>query len=153
MAVYMSNCLYLIHTTLSLYEFTEPALEKLDAQMQAHMDTLVDQQAGQFLLKVGLMNCYTASQAGTKLTEEELSALQNTTSRLTQFLSTPDTALLEQLTLLSSNRVRDSVRHRAMELFLAAYEQIYSSVAVAVGAEKCSELLMHSPQQARSLIE
>jgi hypothetical protein len=33
MAVYMINCIYTIHSLLSLYEYTDSKLEKLDAQV------------------------------------------------------------------------------------------------------------------------
>lgn len=33
MAVYMINCIYTIHSLLSLYEYTDKKLEKLEAQV------------------------------------------------------------------------------------------------------------------------
>lgn len=33
MAVYMINCIYSIHSMLSLYEYTDKKLEKLEAQV------------------------------------------------------------------------------------------------------------------------
>ena len=33
MAVYMINCIYTIHSMLSLYEYTDSKLERLDAQV------------------------------------------------------------------------------------------------------------------------
>lgn len=33
MAVYMINCIYSIHSMLSLYEYTDSKLEKLEAQV------------------------------------------------------------------------------------------------------------------------
>ena len=152
MAVYMTNCLYLIHTTVSLYEFTEIALEKLDAQMQAHMDMLVDQQASHFLVVTGLVDCYKMSQAGEQIIPEALTALQSTNSRLTEFLLSPDTFLLSQLDMLSSSRARNSLRKRSIELFLTAYHQIHSSIVAAVGADNCSQYLQHTPEQAQTIM-
>ena len=34
MAVYMINCIYTIHSMLSLYEYTDKKLEKLEAQVK-----------------------------------------------------------------------------------------------------------------------
>ena len=34
MAVYMINCIYTIHSMLSLYEYTDKKLEKLEAQVR-----------------------------------------------------------------------------------------------------------------------
>jgi hypothetical protein len=36
MAVYMINCIYTIHSMLSLYEYTDKKLEKLEAQVTAN---------------------------------------------------------------------------------------------------------------------
>ena len=152
MAVFMVNCLNLIHNTLSLYEFTEPALEKLDAQIQAHMDALVDQQASHFLVVGGLVDCYKLAQAGEQLSSEVVSALPKSTSRLTELLSSPDSFLLSQLDMLTGSRSRDTLRQRSFQLFLTAYQQIHQSLEAAVGSGNCSQYLQHSPAQAQTLI-
>lgn len=151
MAVFMSNCLHLIHTSLSLYEFTEPALEQLDAQMMAHMDTLVDQQASQFLQVVGLVDCYSSLQDGSLLSENQITALSNIGAQLTSFLSAPDTSLLPQLSLVSNTAVREVVKKRSVELFLRAYEQVYDAIT-AIDPLKATTTLPHSPLQAKTLI-
>uniref|UniRef100_A0A2C9JCY9 Conserved oligomeric Golgi complex subunit 6 n=1 Tax=Biomphalaria glabrata TaxID=6526 RepID=A0A2C9JCY9_BIOGL len=58
MAAYMVNSIHLMNTTLSLYEFTDARLEMLNAQTEAHLDTLVSEQASYILNRVGLAQMY-----------------------------------------------------------------------------------------------
>ena len=79
MAVYMINSIYTIYTMLSLYEYTDQKLEKLEAQvniffsirdkilkrrsnknnkMEAHLDTLINEQAYYILTKTDLLDAY-----------------------------------------------------------------------------------------------
>jgi hypothetical protein len=58
MAVYMVNCVYTIHSMLSLYEYIDEKLEKLDALIEAHIDTLVNEQAHFVLAKTDLLEVY-----------------------------------------------------------------------------------------------
>jgi hypothetical protein len=37
MAVYMINCIYTMHSMLSLYEYTDTKLEKLEAQVSVFL--------------------------------------------------------------------------------------------------------------------
>lgn len=58
MAVYMINCIYTIHSMLSLYEYTDKKLEKLEAQIEANLDQLVNEQAYYILSKTDLLDAY-----------------------------------------------------------------------------------------------
>jgi hypothetical protein len=58
MAAYMINCIYTMHSMLSLYEYTDKKLEKLEAQIEAHLDTLVNEQAYFILAKTDLLDAY-----------------------------------------------------------------------------------------------
>ena len=58
MAIYMINCVYTIHSMLSLYEYTDLKLEKLEAQMEAHLDSLINEQAYFILTKTDLLDAY-----------------------------------------------------------------------------------------------
>jgi hypothetical protein len=62
MAVYMVNCIYTIHSMLSLYEYIDEKLEKLDALIEAHMDTLINEQAHFVLTKTDLLEVYKSIQ-------------------------------------------------------------------------------------------
>ncbi len=62
MATYLINCLYAMHSTLALYEFTDQRLEMLAAQIAAHQDTLVNEQASYVLSMVSLIQVYSITQ-------------------------------------------------------------------------------------------
>lgn len=53
-AAFMINCLYRIQNVLTLFEFTDARIEMLDAQVDAHVQTLVHAQAHFFALRCGL---------------------------------------------------------------------------------------------------
>ena len=56
MAVYMINCLYRIQSALTLYDDTDQRVEMLEAQMEAHLDTVVHHQVTHMLTKGGFLN-------------------------------------------------------------------------------------------------
>ena len=152
MAVYLINCLYLVHSNVALYEFTELALEKLEGQIQAHLDTLVTEQAAYLLGKVGLFESYTSLQNG-ELTDEVLAPVKEQSKKLiTQFFSAPDSSLLPQLSLLTSGKFKADAHHRAIELFVNAYRQVYDALKEKLGEDKLTNVLPHSPEQVNDLI-
>ncbi|MGH0159715.1 UNVERIFIED_CONTAM: hypothetical protein FKN15_058372 [Acipenser sinensis] len=53
MATYMVNSLYMMKTTLALFEFTDKRLEMLEFQIEAHLDTLINDQASYVLTRKG----------------------------------------------------------------------------------------------------
>ncbi len=150
--VYIINCLYVIHSTVSLYEYTETALEKLDGQIQAHLGTLINHQASYILNITGLANIHNCVQDGNEIGDSLLESLKmDSGNKLSKFLSNPDCSLIEQLILVSSGRYRDAIRKRSIELLLNAYDEIFRSVSTKVG-DKITEVLPHTPQQARELM-
>ena len=153
MAVYLINCLYLVHSTVSIYEYTELALEKLDGQIQAHLDTLVNEQAGYILAAVGISDCFNTLQNGGELTDAMINGLQQEIgSKLAHFLSAPDSSYLPQLSLLARSKFKEETYQRGIMLFLSAYEQLFNTVVIKLGEEKTSTIFPHSPGQAKSLI-
>lgn len=153
MAIYIINCLYIVHSTVSLYEYTELALEKLNGQIQAHVEALADHQAGYLLNICGIAEAYDSVKNTGKISEETLEGLKTDAgNKLAQFLSSPDSSLLPQLGLMSSGRNRDEIRKKAFELFINAYEQVYNIVIEQSGKDKVSSILPHSPTQAKDLI-
>lgn len=62
MAVYMLNCMYAIYTCLSLYEFMDERLERLQAQSDAQIDTLTSEQASSLVANLNLGPIYTILQ-------------------------------------------------------------------------------------------
>lgn len=62
MAVYLLNCMYAITTCLSLYEFMDERLERLQAQSDAQIDTLTSEQASSLVANLSLGPIYTILQ-------------------------------------------------------------------------------------------
>lgn len=62
MAVYLLNCLYKISSTLSLYEYMDQRLERLQAQSDAQMDTLTSELASSLVANLNLGPIYTILQ-------------------------------------------------------------------------------------------
>ena len=152
MAVYLINCLYLVHSNVALYEFTELALEKLDGQIQAHLDTLITEQAAYLLGKIGLLDSYNTLQTG-ELTDDVLAPVNEQSKKLmTQFFSAPESSLLPQLALLTSSKFKADAHQRAIQLFLNAYRQVYDAIKGKIGEDKLSNVLPHSPEQVNDLI-
>ncbi|XP_033746599.1 conserved oligomeric Golgi complex subunit 6-like [Pecten maximus] len=135
MAAYMANCIYLMQTTLALYEFTDTRLEMLQAQVDAQVDTLVSEQASFVLNKVGLAFVYgTVQQHQPKqgpmsvLPDMDGPALKAAMSKFDSYMASPDSLVLPQSRLLLSGRVREMVKKNSSDLICAAYKQIYDAI-------------------------
>lgn len=59
MAVYLLNCLYQIQSTLAMYEYMDDKLERLQAQVDAQIDTLTSEQASSLVANLNLGPIYT----------------------------------------------------------------------------------------------
>ncbi|CAB0006886.1 unnamed protein product [Nesidiocoris tenuis] len=62
MAVYLLNCLHLILNTVTLFEFMDEWLERLQAQCDAQIDTLTSEQASSLVANLNLSPMYTILQ-------------------------------------------------------------------------------------------
>ncbi|XP_071798111.1 conserved oligomeric Golgi complex subunit 6-like isoform X2 [Asterias amurensis] len=135
MATYLINCLYAMHSTLALYEFTDQRLEMLDAQIAAHQDTLVNEQASYVLSMVSLIQVYSITQQH-KPQEGPLSlvhgmdtmAIKSAMIRFDSYLSSPDSLVLPQCNLLNSSHVREEIICRGTDLVCGAYQLLYEAI-------------------------
>lgn len=62
MAVYMLNCMYAMYTCLSLYQYMDERIERLQAQSDAQIDTLTSEQASNLVANLNLGPMYTILQ-------------------------------------------------------------------------------------------
>lgn len=62
MAVYMLNCMYAMYTCLSLYQYMDERIERLQAQSDAQIDTLTSEQASNLVANLNLGPIYTILQ-------------------------------------------------------------------------------------------
>ncbi|GFO15592.1 conserved oligomeric Golgi complex subunit 6 [Plakobranchus ocellatus] len=135
MAAYMVNCIHLMNTTLALYEFTDTRLEMLNAQTEAHVDTLVSEQASYILNRVGLAQMYGALQTY-KSEQGPLSsfpgldelAVKSAVNKFDSYLAQPDSLTLPQFHLILSSSVRETATKRSTDLICQAYRQVYNAV-------------------------
>ncbi|ESO91200.1 hypothetical protein LOTGIDRAFT_209569 [Lottia gigantea] len=135
MAAYMINGIYLIQSTLALYEFTDTRLEMLQAQIDAHVDTLISEQAAFVLNRVGLSSIYGTVQTH-QTSQGPLSSLQgldgitvkSAMNKFDSYLASPDSLVLPQCSLILSALVRDNMKRRAIDLICQAYKQMYEGI-------------------------
>ncbi|KAI0217702.1 Conserved oligomeric Golgi complex subunit 6 [Lamellibrachia satsuma] len=160
MATYMVNCIYLIQSTLALYEFTDQRLEMLQAQVDAHIDTLVSEQASFVLNQSGLAYLFgTVQQHQPK--QGPLSALQGMDSvtvkaamtKFDSYLASPDVYVMQQCALLLSTKLREAVKKRAVSLLCQAYQQMYSAILAAENKyPNPNTLVPRTPDQVSKLL-
>ncbi|KAK0051866.1 conserved oligomeric Golgi complex subunit 6 [Biomphalaria pfeifferi] len=135
MAAYMVNSIHLMNTTLSLYEYTDARLEMLNAQTEAHLDTLVSEQASYILNRVGLAQMYGSIQQHrpehgplSSISGLDEIAIKSAMNKFDSYLAQPDSLTLPQCSLILSSTVRASAKKRSVELVCQAYKQIYNAI-------------------------
>lgn len=133
MAVYLLNCMYSMYTCLSLYEFMDDRLERLQAQSDAQIDTLTSEQASSLVANLTLGPIYTILQDQTigplsLIPGMEPSNIKKFLNKLDFLLSNPDSVLLPQINLLSSSKHKKAIQKRSFDLLIAVYKQLYESV-------------------------
>ena len=75
-ATHLINSLHMIHTTLTVFEFVDDQLEMLQAQIEAHVDTLISAQAGLVLSAVDLNIPYQTVQSRPKGPYQDIPQMQ-----------------------------------------------------------------------------
>ncbi|CAG9862080.1 unnamed protein product [Phyllotreta striolata] len=148
MAVYMLNCMYEMYTCLSLYEFMDERLERLEAQSDAQIDTLTSEQASSLVANLNLGPIYTILQdqshgALSEVPGMEPSNLRNFLEKMDYLASHPDGALLQQIHLLTSSKHKKSVQKRSFDVLLAIYKQLYQAVLDPVNKYENPHVIFH----------
>ncbi|KAK9891487.1 hypothetical protein WA026_014724 [Henosepilachna vigintioctopunctata] len=158
MAVYLLNCMYSMYTCLSLYEFMEDRLERLQAQSDAQIDTLTSEQASSLVANLSLGPIYTILQDQShgplsSIPGMEPSNLKNFLDKLDFLISNPDSALLPQINLLSSSKHKHAIEKRAFDLLIAIYKQLYEGVHNVSNLYENPELILSkSPEELTSAL-
>lgn len=158
MAVYLLNCMYAMYTCLSLYEFMDSRLERLQAQSDAQIDTLTSEQASSLVANLSLGPIYSILQDQSHgplsgIPGMEPSNLKNFLAKLEYLSTNPDSALLLQINLLSSSKHKKSVQKRAFDVLLAIYRQLYEAVMNPFNQyENPENILTKSPDELAKLL-
>ena len=150
-AVYLVNSLYLVQSTVALYEFTDRQVESLEQQMQAHMDTVISEQSDHLTEVVGFTKFRTALSKN-QLTEESFESLNVSPQLLSPLISAPDQYQLPQCKLLASAHLRVIVQQKAFEHFCQTYESIRAALATEKGEDAAKSLFPQSPEQIRKYL-
>ncbi|KAJ8030190.1 Conserved oligomeric Golgi complex subunit 6 [Holothuria leucospilota] len=160
MATYMINCLHAMQTTLSLYEYTDQRLEMLQAQTDAHVDTLVNEQASFILSRTALLQIYSIAlqhkpEEGplASLTGLNTSAIKDGMTHFDGFLATPDNYTLPQCNFLQSTAIREKIHQRAMNLIQGAYELLYKAIHNPDNQyQEPNSIMVRTPEQVKTLL-
>ncbi|KAF4531926.1 hypothetical protein B566_EDAN000955 [Ephemera danica] len=158
MAVYMLNCIYQLQSTLSLYEYMEERLERLQAQSDAQIDTLTSEQASSLVANLSLGPIYTILQEAERghlstTPGMDSSSLKNFLTKLDSFLTMPEVLLLPQIRMLQSASHRRTVQRRSYEVIAAIYRQLYEAVHDPSNMYQSPSLLMpRKPDQVLELL-
>ncbi|XP_010581652.1 PREDICTED: conserved oligomeric Golgi complex subunit 6 isoform X2 [Haliaeetus leucocephalus] len=142
MATFMVNSLYMMKTTLALFEFTDKRLEMLQFQIEAHLDTLINEQASYVLTRAGLSYIYNSLQQH-----------KPEQAQFDRYLSAPDSLLMSQLNFLLSATVKEQIIKQSTELVCRAYSELYAAVMDPSNEYKDPETILHrSPHQVQALL-
>ena len=150
-AVYMVNCLYLIQSTISLYEFTDRQVESLEMQVQSHIDNIVVEQGNHLMSGAGLSTFHAALKHG-KLTDEHFKSVESCLEPMQELISSADHHQLPQCRMLTSARLRDEALHKSVAMFLDAYEAVFGAIVSEKGEEATLKLFPYKPEQTRQLM-
>uniref|UniRef100_A0A8C4IID8 Conserved oligomeric Golgi complex subunit 6 n=1 Tax=Dicentrarchus labrax TaxID=13489 RepID=A0A8C4IID8_DICLA len=160
MATYMVNSLYVMKTTLALFEFTDKRLEMLEFQIEAHLDTLINEQASYVLTRVGLSYIYSCVQQHSAeqgplslLPSMDSSSVKAAMVQFDRYLSSPDTLVMPQLNFLLSAAIKEQIFRQSTELVCRAYGEVYTALTSPANGYKDPEnLVPRSPKQVQTLL-
>uniref|UniRef100_A0ABM5GLU8 Conserved oligomeric Golgi complex subunit 6 n=2 Tax=Pogona vitticeps TaxID=103695 RepID=A0ABM5GLU8_9SAUR len=160
MATFMVNSLHMMKTTLALFEFTDKRLEMLQYQIEAHLDTLINEQASYVLTRVGLSYIYNVVQQHkpeqgplANVPSMDSMSLKAAMVQFDRYLSAPDGLLMPQINFLLSTAVKQQIIKLSTELVCRAYSEVYAAVLNPNNEYKDPETILHrSPHQVQALL-
>ncbi|XP_032790480.1 conserved oligomeric Golgi complex subunit 6 [Daphnia magna] len=158
-AAYTLNCVYQIHSSLSLYEHVEERLENLQGLMENQLALLSNEQATSLIHSLGLGPVCTLLQNQgdgellSNIPGMDSSSLQSFLVKLDALLGAPDALQLAQWKLLISGSHRKTIQRRALDTVLSIYEQLFDAVHNPANCyENPSSIMPRTPQQVRNLL-
>lgn len=160
MAAYMINCIHQIQSTLAVYEFTDKHIEMLAGQTEAHLDTLISEQASFILARSGVGSLYTVYQenrsqrvALSSLHGMDSQSVKDAMAKFDKYLSSPDSLIMPQCNLLRTTRLRDTVHKRAVDVVCATYRTLYQAIVDEKNKYPDVKMLVpRTPDQVTSLL-
>lgn len=128
MAVYFLNVLYEIIVTLSVYEFIDERMERLNATADAQIETLVSEQASSIVANLNLGPIYTVLQSQSETEKLDVHHLKMCMKKLDSFIECPEMLVLPQVNLLQSSNYALNIQKRAFSVIAAIYKQLYDKI-------------------------
>uniref|UniRef100_UPI00358F324D conserved oligomeric Golgi complex subunit 6 isoform X1 n=2 Tax=Myxine glutinosa TaxID=7769 RepID=UPI00358F324D len=160
MATFLVNCLHRVHGALTPHEVSDERLDNLQLQIDAHLDTLVSENASFVLSSAGLGSIYAFLQqrkgSQAPLSEEptlDVSSVKTAMMQFDRYLSSPDHLILPQLDLLLSATLREKVKKRSAEVICDAYEDVYTALTAPAQADgNLAAVIPRTSAQVRGLL-
>lgn len=133
MAAYHVNCLSVILTSLQRYDFTQSRVEMISAQIEAHLQTLVQEIAGQVLGKTALAAAIYTIQTHNKSTGPLSSVPGMDSASLTAavaefYKSLGRVAALSRCDKIADVNLSKATRRSIGELIVDGYRQVFDAV-------------------------
>jgi hypothetical protein len=161
MAVYMVNCISSLVNVLSAYEFTASRIEMLTAQIEAHMDTLVEEQTTQMLQSCGLAQKigviqYRDPSKGLLSAEPgmERAAVTESAKAFEGSMVDPGVLVIPQCDKLVNPKLRSTARKNIATMLCNTYETFHAAVMLPQnGYENPMMIFKYSPEQVRTILE
>jgi len=158
MSVYMINSLQSINNALAFYELgVNQRLEMLQAQIDAHSETLCNEQAAFVLTRGGLGSIYNNCERykdGDDLKTQigmDSDSVQSAMNQFDSYLSQPDGHQLPQFGLLTSPIVRDKIIKRSNGLVITSYTKVYEIIGKQ-DYKNAESILKRNPEQIKQLL-
>eukprot|EP01132_Coremiostelium_polycephalum_P009376 gene9376-11518_t len=134
-AVFMINCLSLIQNVLSIYDFSVSNVEMLVGQIEAHMDTLVEEQTAEILQLMGIgqkLSILQYSESKTPLSQipgmDRMSMVQAIRQFDTSIESSFGSLVMTNCEKISNAKLRAASKRSVSKLISTAYSSLYSNI-------------------------
>lgn len=163
-AVYMVNCLGLIQNSLAGFSFSSARAEELQGQLDAHMETIVTEEARSMLQKCKLGSKLEIFQEWEKESKESRQPLSYVAHMDNRQLSTAmrsfeeslldiSTMVMPQCEKLFSSRLKSQARSQVYQMIIGAYTSLYNSIMDTSNKYESPSLIVpYEPKQLKTML-
>ena len=157
-SIYIINNILAIQSSLTRYRNTSFWVQKLTSEISDWTDYLVSQQAQSILGNSGIsekLELIERADPSTTLVMNPGLDAQSIKAVIDRFLKSLFSLSMPEFDSLSSPRLRTSARNATASAIANAYERLYIAMHDRGGytSEQLEEILVHSPQQVRQLLD
>ncbi|GAM21657.1 hypothetical protein SAMD00019534_048320, partial [Acytostelium subglobosum LB1] len=164
MAVYIINSLSLLQSTLSLHNFTKSRMDILVGQIDAHMDTLVEEQTSELLGQLGLSHKISILQYHDSTSEGKTPLSQvagmdrlSITQCLRQFDTTLESSFgslaMPACDKISNTKLKNLAKLSVTNLIVSAYSSLYTNIRDPTNQyDDCNSIFQYTPDQIKKML-